>query len=272
MPGATFAIQSAAGHALILAKPLSTRDGSALTASRNSSRNDFIWALAIISVIVSGLMLLYILRTLSPLYKQPKLPPPLFIITAREKDQDQTKLKPLIEVTTSASSTSPTTPHSPSPAEQDTPEGRLLVKTREDAEARRYQLLHPPSRRSKVTVDQERDISVLGRSIAWRFVVDGRGSCSSRDHKSLKVENAWIQEVRFLRKREKCIYSRMPMIADVELVGKKWCYFEVKILELCDSPLTKISIGVITIPYPTFRLCGSFKHSVGYRSGIYSLH
>ncbi|KAI9318299.1 hypothetical protein DFJ73DRAFT_635504 [Zopfochytrium polystomum] len=55
-----------------------------------------------------------------------------------------------------------------------------------------------------------------------------------------------------------------------EGVAKKWCYFEATVTEMEES--TVISVGVLTLPYPMFRLVGGWVHSIGYRSDSGNVH
>ncbi|KAF9091528.1 Rsp5p-dependent ubiquitination, sorting of cargo proteins at the multivesicular body [Mortierella sp. AM989] len=114
--------------------------------------------------------------------------------------------------------------------------------------AQAFQIVHPPnSVPTDISLSQYLSIQEKGVS-AWEFE-------ASYDHQLFvhdRTELSFFDQVA-------CVQTNLPLPRQQEVY-----YWEVKMFE--KSPNTVVSVGVSTKPYPTTRLPGWNRHSVGYFS------
>ncbi|KAJ3314799.1 Rsp5p-dependent ubiquitination, sorting of cargo proteins at the multivesicular body [Blyttiomyces sp. JEL0837] len=142
----------------------------------------------------------------------------------------------------------------------------MMVSTSRGYEdAIRFQIVNPPSARTKPSDQVIEEIETLGPLEAWQFVPSGDllAGLQAIGTEIVESTDELGQEVVFRERtgEDQCLYSRLPMVT---LAGRPWCYFEVAIKE--KSPSTVISVGVTTTPYPVFRHVGWHPYSLGYHS------
>ncbi|KAF9991810.1 Rsp5p-dependent ubiquitination, sorting of cargo proteins at the multivesicular body [Entomortierella chlamydospora] len=134
----------------------------------------------------------------------------------------------------------------------DATEGRLAALSDTERQAydaaQAFQIVHPPnSVPTDISLSQYLSIQEKGVS-AWEFE-------ASYDHQLFvhdRTELSFSTQVA-------CVQTNLPLPKQQEVY-----YWEVKMFE--KSPNTVVSVGVTTKPYPTNRLPGWNRHSVGYFS------
>ncbi|KAJ3269930.1 Rsp5p-dependent ubiquitination, sorting of cargo proteins at the multivesicular body, partial [Borealophlyctis nickersoniae] len=132
------------------------------------------------------------------------------------------------------------------------------------AAGEQYQKQHPPPTGNTAS---EQDVLAVQKEghAAWKFEVDSYAAGIVLDETGFLV--TFTQNKPGMDSVDRCCLSRCALTADPQNAERVFAYFEVTVQDILYGAKTPvISIGLATKPYPSFRLIGWNKFSVGYHS------
>ncbi|TPX32961.1 hypothetical protein SmJEL517_g03994 [Synchytrium microbalum] len=120
----------------------------------------------------------------------------------------------------------------------------------------RFEKDHPPPPSGPVPNHTIVELKRVGMRDAWQFMPEAGSGI-----------NVNLSRITFNVQGDRSVLSRLPLYYRPKGEEVPFYYYEVTIAELQYAPTTTVvSVGLATSLYPSFRLVGWNKHSVGYHS------